>query len=151
MTKRADLAREIAREHAVLKDASQELHLEIERLQAEEGPQHDVGWLPGMLRMYTHHLKRHFALEESGEFLDVKSETPGVAPVARSLREQHVQLLEHLAKLTLAAEQAHIDRAGLTDAFATDLEGFLDELRDHERQENQLVQKLVYHETGAGD
>jgi len=151
MTNHENLAREIAREHEALRDAALELQVEITRLQKEEGPEHWVGRLHGMLRMFAHHLKRHFALEESGEFLDVKSETPGVALVARHLRDQHTRFLEHLATLTVAAEQAEADRAELTDAFATDLEAFLQELREHEREENELVQKLVYHETGVGD
>ena len=148
---RRRLAKEVAREHAAVQAAIQEIRDEIARLRSEPGPDHDAGRLDGLLVAFGHHLRRHFDLEEEGGFFRSSPTDPGTQRLVAHLVEQHRALGQRLSELITGAHRSEQGTASLTDAYAEALETFLDDLRDHERSENELIQALVLRDVGVGD
>jgi len=137
-------ANQLALEHAAIRRAVRDLRNELELLLSEKGPSHRVGRLSGMLRMFRHHLSRHFELEEKGGYLE---KLEGISQD----REQLIDLLlaEHqsfersLLGLLDAAERAEETQARLSDSFVQGLRDLLDGILRHEHAENALVGELV--------
>ena len=149
MSKDRNLAEQIAWEHAGIRNAVRDIRAEIERLPGDPGR---AAKLCGMLRMFGHHLARHFELEEQGGLLgDSSGLDPGTHRVIEGLLAQHRALERQLVALIDDAERAEVGGASLSDAFVRKLRDFLARLYLHEQTENDLVQKLVFRDLGGGD
>lgn len=146
----AALGRQILAEHRAVRAAIRDIHTELERLRAEPQHAHGARELGRMLSELVAHLERHFALEELHGLL---SQDPRVTTTVRrragGLLQEHRELTHELAALRDAAERA--EQGALSDSFADGLQGFLNNLEQHEHAENELIQKLVLDDVGAGD
>lgn len=152
MPSQRELKLQIEREHAILRNAIEDIRGELSRLKTEKGPAHTSGKLSGMLQMFEHHLRRHFELEEEGGFLVEHAElNPGINRRIRQLRAEHAALASRVASLRRSIDRTDAGAACLPDAFVESLGSFLAELWVHEQAENELLQELVYRDVGAGD
>jgi len=152
MIKDRDLAKQIVREHAAICRAIDDLRGELDRLRGEPGGEHEVGKLCGMLCMFDHHLRRHFELEEEGDFLGEAARLdPAEQRTVERLVTEHRALEKQLSALVDAAERAREGRSGLSDAFVDGLSELLTRLVEHESSENAFVQDLVIQDVGSGD
>jgi hemerythrin-like domain-containing protein len=152
MTKTQDIVTRIKDEHVELRSALRDIRGELERLLAERGPEHRVGKLGAMLRMFGAGLVHHFELEERGGLGEsAEGLDPGSQRALAKLLEQHRDFERRVARLLDSVQQVERGRACLPDGFVRELQDFLAELLEHESAENELFQRLVLQDIGGGD
>ncbi|MCS6806921.1 MAG: hemerythrin domain-containing protein [Acidobacteriota bacterium] len=143
---------EILREHEIVR----EIIWQLERLVEEGGlVGQNVEWtqrLCNELSAFYNHLERHFALEErDGYMLDVVAMQPEVSGQVEALRQQHEQLLRMVKELIRDGDMM---ASGL-DVSVVELrqrvQQVLSLIRQHETDENALIQRVFYHPTTAVD
>jgi Hemerythrin HHE cation binding domain len=87
----------------------------------------------------------HFAAEEGADYFGTLSgESDALAEGIARLREEHGELTRVIARL-----RAFRDEESALTAFAEELEGFLDRLAAHEKQETALLYGFFNPERGA--
>jgi hypothetical protein len=93
-------------------------------------------------------LEKHFRFEEENGYLDsVVERQPHLGRAVERLHEQHRRLLGALDALRAEADGAK----GLTEGLRERVEGWIAEVRRHERSENLLVQDAFLLELGTED
>jgi iron-sulfur cluster repair protein YtfE (RIC family) len=145
------IARLIEEDHHRLESIISQLTTEITR----EPPAAFDGWKLSILRKlrdFQNELRKHFDLEEHGGFMDeVISHAPRYVSRVEALVSEHdavseslEAILTHVKAATAPAmwREARIP-ARLTELFET--------LREHESEENTLIQDTYFQDLGVGD
>jgi len=97
-------------------------------------------------------LREHFAFEETGGFLNsVLERMPHEAHHATRLLAQHRELEQRLVTIEHRLASTCSRFSSEMAELAQELGGLLQALRDHEAEENRLVQRAFYRDTGTGD
>ena len=140
----------IRAEHFALGQQIRQLEESFQLRQREAS---SAAWARSVLELldeFNRALREHFASEERGGYF---SEILAVAPrlslhVAR-LKDRHVEYREHSRLLLDLATKAasESDWIEVQSRSAT----FLMALREHEREENELVREAFMHDLGQGD
>lgn len=152
MTKEEHLAKQIAREHAALRESIREIRSEVERLTADSPHDRTVGGLCKQLRDFATHAREHFELEERGGILSTSAEIAlGQPGLVERLIGEHRDFEQRLTDILARAETVEASSGPLPDSLARALEHFLSDLLEHERAERVLLQESVYRDLGAGD
>ena len=96
-------------------------------------------------------LREHFAVEEEGGyFADVLKVAPRLSRRAARLEQNHKEFSERLESL-LALVRYAIDAPDDWERVTARVEGFLQALRAHEDEENELVREAFMDDLGRGD
>lgn len=139
-----ELAREIRHEHEMLAALMQRLHEDMTALRSSWASARDD------LRAFLNHLRRHFALEEEGGFMeDVVQRWPHAAPHVETLRAEHTQLLQEAERLMETGDR--VIEGQLMRAWADECRRLLSAIREHDRKENHLIQEVFCLDVGGGD
>lgn len=146
-------ARQLAREHFVIREAMKRIESRIDG-EADESEERALLWdifsLVGSLR---DHLTRHFRLEEAGGLL-CGAVQHGVAETQRfadGLVAQHRDF-EHrleriLDQLDSAVRDARRPSKAATDSYEQALRSLLRDLASHEREEAGLLEQVILRES----
>lgn len=116
-----------------------------------QGGRPRFGEMGSRTRMLRRRLTKHFAQEERGGYLaQALAAAPQFTLEARTLREQHRQLLDELDQLAdgLAASEPPFE--GWQDARRR-LDETLGRLREHEAAETRIVQAAAEDDLGEGE
>jgi hemerythrin-like domain-containing protein len=97
----------------------------------------------------THtHIAEHFRFEEQNGYMDaVRKREPRLERTVQQLAEEHRQLTQSLDALIGEARTA----ANLDDSFRERVVAWVEEVRQHEIRENDLVQDVFNLDIGAED
>lgn len=97
------------------------------------------------------HCRRHMEFEEQGGyFTGVLERMPGLSDAVAQLRAQHVTLLAELTDCIAAARQVS-DITPLPEPLLERFRSWIEQLRTHELQENDLTQAAYYDDVGSAD
>ena len=107
--------------------------------------------LAASLRELRDFMQAHIVLEETdGYFHEAIAHAPRLKQWADTLRQEHSQLLLLLEQL-----MDHVEKGGGTEAWWSRVAALYDEFasrqRDHEQNENHLLQEAYTQDTGTGD
>lgn len=112
-------------------------HRQVERALREAESQLLSGFHTELLRKLRGQVARHFAVEEQGGCLEeAVSRNPSLSHEIIELEHQHPGLLAELDALIESLE-----RGGDTKAFGQEFIGFAARLREHEEQENRVLER----------
>src|SRR5262249_38925451 len=93
-------------------------------------------------------LGKHFRFEEQNGYMqEVLAQAPQHERRVESLREEHDKLWQALAALLRQAK----DAPALGEDFRQKVRGWIDQMRDHERRENLLVEEAFNTDVPAED
>jgi iron-sulfur cluster repair protein YtfE (RIC family) len=96
-------------------------------------------------------LTEHFAHEEQAGFLEnALQAAPRLSRRAGHLKGAHEKLSSLLNRLTERAERAAVDDDEAWRAIAAQFESFRERLRDHEHEEDELIQQALLDDLGGG-
>jgi hypothetical protein len=113
----------------------------------------DIGTRVEMLRLLRkleHRLPAHFEYEETGGYLaEALAVAPRLIRRAKRLRGEHSRFSEQLIILTSRAREAG-ETPGSWAAIATGVRKFTYALRQHDLEENQLIQDAFMDDLGGG-
>lgn len=119
---------------------------ELERMTAQPAgpiPREDVG---ALLDRLAEGLAHYFALEEEIEpFREVLEPGARLDERAAALAEEHGPLVSRAREIAARA------RGGADGALSEEVAAFLADLHRHEKEENEIVQKLYCEDIGRGD
>ncbi len=104
-----------------------------------------------LLERFDSALREHFAVEEEGGyFADILKVAPRLSRRAARLEQNHKEFSERLESLLALARYA-VDAPDDWNRVRAGLEGFLQALRAHEDEENELVREAFMDDLGHGD
>lgn len=143
---------EILREHEIV----HEIIWQLERLIEEGGlVGQSAEWsqrLCNELSAFYNHLERHFALEERGGYmLDVVAMVPEASAQVEQLRQQHEQILRRVKELIREGDMIAAEMGGSVAELRQRVQQVLSLIRQHETDENALIQHVFYHPATAVD
>ena len=96
-------------------------------------------------------LREHFAVEEEGGyFADILKVAPRLSRRAARLEQNHKEFSKRLQSL-LALVRYAVDAPDDWERVTARVEGFLQALRAHEDEENELVREAFMDDLGRGD
>jgi len=134
------------REHAELAETISSIQRDLSNSRSTKN---DVGDRTGQL--VEKMLEAHFAHEEAGGYMaDVVSRAPHLQPTVRRLELQHPMLLEKATKLNMLARSG-VESPPWWRELRNEFDSLRQELLDHERQENMLVQEAFTIDIGTKD
>jgi hypothetical protein len=94
------------------------------------------------------HLAAHFRFEEKDGYMDaVRKSEPRLEHVVAQLGVEHGQLMKTMDRLVTRASRAEKP----DDKLRGDVLQWLDQIRNHEHRENELVEDAFNTDLGAGD
>jgi hypothetical protein len=145
----------ILREHEELRASVAELEEYLELPRPELGSDEAHEWSQGLTRklLVLHdYLASHFRMEEAtGLMQDLARAHPRAARSIGELEKAHDPILDNLRAALDAAMVYGEDRAPSTSKLRTWVSAILENIRAHEEEETELVQRLVTEELGAVD
>jgi hemerythrin-like domain-containing protein len=143
------LATRIATEHLSYRSLLDEIETDLERVSKADGASLDA--LRKLLRSFHAEVRGHFALEEKGGLFEVYDEHPPTfRKHARAMLAQHQDFLERLRRVQEAAGAIVRLDGPEFEGFARDLHELVAALRKHERDEDELLERLVDHDIRRG-
>jgi hemerythrin-like domain-containing protein len=143
------LATRIATEHLSYRSLIEEIETDLERVSKESTASLDG--LRKLLKSFTSQVRGHFALEEKGGLFEVYDEHPiAFRKHARAMLAQHGVFLEHLKHVQEAANAIVRLDGPEFEEFSRDLRDLIAALRKHERDEDELLERLVDHDIRHG-
>ena len=136
---------ELIREHEVVKAVIRQLEMLVE----ESGfVQQEPEWdrrLYDELLSFRRHLQRHFYLEEEDGFMvDVVALMPQASDQVEELCRQHSEILSTVDELIRKCLHLASGTSIQLTEFRNRVLQVLSSLRDHETEENQLVQQVFH-------
>lgn len=100
------------------------------------------------LRLARTHTSEHFRLEEKSQWMDqVRKRGPNLERSVERLREEHREFLEALDTLIEVVQTA----AGLDNVLREKIHKWIERVRRHETQEDDLIQEAYMLDLGSGD
>jgi len=140
--------REIAAEHAVIRETMRRIEQELDRLVDQPAPEGDDWELPDLVRSFREHLGRHFQLEEQGgllggavEYYDARSQE-----IAAQLVSQHRAFERTIDQIIAEFEKAvdcKVPAPAVQSCYDRDLRKLLTDLSSHEHAENELLDAVL--------
>jgi hypothetical protein len=99
---------------------------------------------------FQHHLERLFALEELDGYMNVVCQLhPEFTDKVKDLKATHAQLHEMTRQLVLNLEQASPTDVTKFEVICEELKSLISSLREHNKQENELLVEAVFRDTGG--
>ena len=143
------LATRIATEHLSYRSLLEEIESDLERV--ARGDRTSLDGLKKLLKSFTSQVRGHFALEEKGGLFEVYDERPlAFREHARAMLDQHRVFLERLKRVLETVNRIeHLDGPEF-EQFSRDLRDLIAALRQHERDEDELLERLVDHDIRHG-
>ena len=142
-------ARELAREHFVIREVMQRIETQIERTVSRPDDR-ALHWdVLSLVSSFRDHLGRHFALEEAGGLLGDTAqyhddETRRMADELVSQHRGFERRMDRIQnRLGLGVRDSELPLRELAGSYQRDLRELLAELAQHERAENLLLQRAV--------
>jgi iron-sulfur cluster repair protein YtfE (RIC family) len=140
---RTSVGEELRHAHAALLDDLADLQEAVHPSSRESMPA-----LRARLAAAQDHIAEHFRCEEQGGYMEVvRKREPRLAHEIRLLEQEHRVLAESLAALV---GQAAVIPA-VNDAFREKLLAWIEQIRRHEKRENDLVQNAFNLDIGPED
>jgi len=149
---RVDIAKQLQQEHeAVLAIVNRLETLAEQAIRDEREP----GWgdsVRDSLSSLHSHLKNHFAFEEFGGFMEeVLHALPSLSRQVERLRADHERMLADLGRVSSIAEECATATGPPPRELCEEVHRFLEMLRRHENEENNLVQRAFLDDLGTVD
>lgn len=137
-----DLAMRIATEHLSYRSLIEEIETDLERV--SQGGNASLDGLKRLLKSFHSQVRGHFALEEKGGLFEVYEEHDfAFRKQAKAMLDQHRDFLERLQGIRdLAGTIERLDGTQFA-RFSRDLRALIVALRKHERDEDELLERLV--------
>jgi hemerythrin-like domain-containing protein len=143
------LATRIATEHLSYRSLIEEIETDLERV--GQGSTASLDGLRKLLKSFTSQVRGHFALEERGGLFEVYDEhPPAFRKHARLMLGQHGVLLERLKHVLDTVNGIERLDGPQFERFSRDLRELIAALRQHERDEDALLERLVDHDIRHG-
>jgi hypothetical protein len=143
-----DLAMRIATEHLSYRALIEEIETDLEHVGRGSGS-FDV--LKKLIRSFSSQVRGHFALEEKGGLFEVYGEHDfDFRRRAQSLREQHRDFLERLRSIQDSARTIERFDGPEFERFSRELRELIAGLRQHELDEDELLERLVDQDIRGG-
>lgn len=118
-------------------------------------PDDPVLWLEnlrGRLKHLADSLRRHFKSEETGPlFTDVATSHPRLTPQLDRLLEEHTTMLSEIGAALTQAEGLERPEVFELRELNARIQLLVARIRRHEAEENELVLRAYWNETGVGD
>ena len=140
--------REIAAEHAVIRETMRRIEEELDRLVDQPAREGDDWELPELVRSFREHLARHFQLEEQGgllgqavQYYDERSKEAAAGFVSqhRGFERTIDQIIAEFEK----AVDCKVPAPTVQSCYDRDLRKLLTDLASHEHAENELLESVV--------
>lgn len=147
--------KEIAAQHGALKVQIRELrtYLEKDRPAVQASSAHT--WaidLTGRLVEFQNSLFQHFRGEErSGVMDEIGQRFPRALPAINTLRTEHGRILQDLNSILSAAMTYSQGETPENPHLRRWTSSLLERLSNHENEETELMQSLIYQDLGQGD
>ena len=143
------LATRIATEHLSYRSLLDEIEKDLALVRQEEPA--TFSGLTRLLRSFQAEVRAHFALEEKGGLFEVYEEhAPAMRRQARLMLDQHRVFLARLGRcLATAGRLERLDGPEFR-GFSRDLRELIAALRQHEQDEDALLDRLVEHDIRHG-
>ena len=149
---RLDIAKQLQQEHEVVLGIVNRLEHLAEQAARDEREQ---GWgesVRDSLSSLQSHLKNHFAFEEFGGFMEeVVHALPSVSRQVERLRTDHERMLADLGRVSSIAGECAAVTGPPPPNLCEEVHRFLEMLRQHENEENDLVQRAFLDDLGTVD
>src|SRR5262245_12351049 len=143
------LATRIATEHLSYRSLMEEIETDLARVSQTSTASLDG--LRKLLRSFQSQVRRHFALEERGGLFEVYDEHPlAFHRHARAMLGQHRVFLERLGRILDTVNRIERLDGPEFERFSRDLRELIAALRKHERDEDELLERLVDHDIRHG-
>jgi len=143
------LATRIATEHLSYRSLIEEIETDLARVSQTSTASLDG--LKKLLKSFYSQVRGHFALEEKGGLFEVYDEHPlAFRKHARAMLDQHRVFLEHLRRILETVDRIERLDGPEFEHFSRDLRELIVALRKHERDEDELLERLVDHDIRHG-
>jgi len=147
-----DLANRVDQEHEELRDAIDRLSTLFDRKVESDG---FVGWkldLLWQLRDFENQLQKHFDLEEDGGYnADLVRIAPHLAPSIAHLEEDHRKIISDLDHILDTVKSVENETSPMLPRARKRIDALLSFIREHEAEENAIIQEAYYQDYGVGD
>ena len=147
-----DLANRINQDHEELRAAVDRLGTLFDR---EIKSDDFVGWkldLLFQLRDFQNQLQKHFDLEEDGGYnADLIKIAPHLAQSVAHLEEDHRKIISDLSHILDIVKRIQGDKSPMLLRVKNRIGSLLDFIREHESEENAIIQEAYYQDYGVGD
>ena len=147
-----ELANQVGREHEALRDTMERLGTLFDR---KIDPDGFVGWKLDLLRQlrdFENQLQKHFDLEEHGGYnAELIRIAPQLASRIAHLEEDHRKIVSDLDHVLDIVKSIENESSPMLPRVKDRIDTLLTLTRQHESQENAVVQDAYYQEYGAGD
>jgi len=133
-----------------LKEAHVALLADLRELDkaARSSPNDGLAQLRHRLDAAQTHVAEHFRMEEVNGYMDaVRKREPRLEHTINQLADEHRQLRQSLDSLVVGAWNA----SELSEPLCANVRKWIEQLRQHELRENDLVQDALYLDIGAED
>jgi hypothetical protein len=149
--KRTSRLRQIVAEHAAIRATIGQIELELDRMLARPtGPSGAAGkagdWaLPGLVRSFRAHLRRHFKLEEGGGLLGDAAAyfDPQAQREVGALIAEHRQFERAIDRICDEIDERIVPGATVHRCFDGELRKLIAHLARHEAAENALLHRVL--------
>ncbi len=147
-----DLANRIERDHQELRASIDQLSTLFDAKIDAEG---FIGWkldLLWQLRDFQNQLQKHFDLEEDGGYnADLIRIAPHLASQVAHLEEDHRKIISDLSHILDNIKRIEGERSPMLLRVKDRVASLLTFIREHESEENAIIQEAYYQEYGVGD
>jgi hemerythrin-like domain-containing protein len=150
--KRLTVAEEILREHEVVKEIIRQLEFLLDEGSLVGQESDWARRLCSELSSFRSHIQRHTVLEEDGGFMvEVVTLMPQATKQVEKLRCEHEQILRTIDELIHDCNKM-ASGAGLPlPEFRQSVYRAFAFIRRHESEENEMIQRVFYHEVAVAD
>lgn len=144
-----NLATRIATEHLSYRSTLEEIEGDL--AQVSQSSTASLDGLKKLLRSFHAQVRGHFALEEKGGLFEVYDEHPlAFRRHVKSMLAQHADFLARLRQLQELVGTVVRPDAPEFEQFSRELRQLIAELRKHEQDEDELLERLVDHDIRHG-
>ena len=145
-----EVAKKIAKEHESIRRYIGALNLlEMTEVDAKEFFDWKLEFI-WQLRDFKNRLLKHFDLEEEGGFMeDIVKVAPHLSRKVSGLKVEHDQILMSLDEILFKLKRMKKKNDTELEQVQFELNDVITSLRDHENEENILMQQAYYREFGS--
>ena len=147
---KTEVAEKIAKDHESIRRSIGALNLsEMTEVDAKEFFDWKLEFI-WQLRDFKNRLLKHFDLEEEGGFMeDIVKVAPHLSRKVSGLKVQHDQILLSLDDILCKLQRMKKKNDTALEQVQFELNDVITSLRDHENEENILMQQAYYREFGS--
>ncbi len=143
---------EIAREHALVREVIGKIVQGLDELHRNPALPGTDWKLPGVVGELRRHLRQHFRMEESGGLAgDVgQIQDAHTRHEVDELIGEHAGFEYRLDRLVFELEMSATPAKIVQTCFERDIRLLVQDVREHEHAENELIQRLLNQDAGTG-